>query len=77
MYDITRFTLADMARCGAELREAGVDATSLEAAADAIVRYLYENLHDAKGRACVLVRLYATQAFASCRPRCVTRSRTC
>ena len=64
MYDITRFTLADMARCGAELREAGVDATSLEAAADAIVRYLYENLHDAKGRACVLVRLYATQAFA-------------
>ncbi len=60
MYDITRFTLADMARCGAELREAGAKAASLEAVAEAIVESLYENLHDAKGRACVMVRLYTT-----------------
>jgi hypothetical protein len=63
MYDITRFTFADMAHCGAELREVGADASSLEAAADAIVRHLYENLRDAKGRACAMVRLYATHAF--------------
>ena len=63
MYDLTRFTLADMARCGAELREAGADAESLEAAAGAIVRHLYENLRDAKGRACVLVRLYKTLPY--------------
>jgi len=64
MYDLTRFTLADMARCGAELRHAGADAVSLEAAAEAIVRHLYENLRDAKGRACVMVRLYTTQPYA-------------
>src|SRR5277367_2256672 len=64
MYDLTRFTLADMARCGAELRHAGAEAVSLEAAAEAIVRHLYENLRDAKGRACVMVRLYTTQPYA-------------
>ena len=64
MYDITRFTLADMARCGAELREAGANAASLEGVAEAIVESLYENLHDAKGRACVMVRLYTTHQYA-------------
>ena len=63
MYDITRFTLADMARCGAELREAGSDASSLEIVADAIVGHLYENLRDSKGRACSLVRLYKTLPY--------------
>jgi len=64
MYDITHFTLADMTRCGAELREMSPDATSSEEAAGAIVRYLYENLCGPGGRACALVRLYETHAFS-------------
>jgi two-component system NtrC family sensor kinase len=64
MYDLTRFTLANMAQCGAELRRAGADAANLEAAANAIVQHLYENLRDAKGRACLMVRLYKTHPFA-------------
>ena len=63
MYDITHFTLADMTRCGAQLRELGPDAGSLEEAANAIVRHLYENLHGPDGRACALVRLYKTHAY--------------
>jgi hypothetical protein len=63
MYDITRFTLGDMTMCGANLREMSADAESMEEAAGAIVRYLYENLRDPKGRACVMVRLYKTVAY--------------
>jgi hypothetical protein len=63
MYDITRFTLADMTMCGAQLREMSADATSMEEAANAMVRYLYENLHDANGRACIMVRLYKTHPY--------------
>ena len=65
MFDITRFTLADMAQCGAQLRGLAPDATSLEAAAGATVRYLYDNLCDANGRACVMVRLYKTHPFGA------------
>ncbi len=63
MYDITRFTLSDMTTCGAQLRHIGADATSIEEAASAIVRYLYNNLCDANGRACVLVRFYKTLPY--------------
>ncbi len=63
MYDLTRFTLADMAKCGAELREAAPQAETLEAAAGVIVRHLYENLGEPKGHACILVRLYKTHAY--------------
>jgi hypothetical protein len=63
MYDITRFTLADMAKCGAHLRDLAADATSLEAAANAMVHYLFDNLRDAKDRACVLARLYKTHPY--------------
>ena len=63
MYNISRFTLADMAKCGAQLREVGPEAHSMEEAAATIVRYLYENLHEGKGRACVMVRFYATHAL--------------
>ncbi len=34
MYDITRFSLADMTRCGAALRRIGEDPTSMEEVAD-------------------------------------------
>ena len=63
MYDLTRFTLADMAKCGAELREAAPQAETLEAAASVIVRHLYENLAEPKGHACIMVRLYKTHAY--------------
>jgi two-component system NtrC family sensor kinase len=63
MYDITHFTLADMTVCGARLREIGAEATCMEDVASAIVRYLYENLHDATSRACVMVRLYKTHPY--------------
>jgi two-component system, NtrC family, sensor kinase len=63
VFDITRFTLADMTRCGAQLRELGGDASSIEEACGAIVRYLYDNICDAKGRACVLVRMYKTHPY--------------
>jgi hypothetical protein len=63
MFNITRFTLADMAKCGAHLREMNCDAGSMEEAATGIVRYLYENLMGPDGRACVMARLYKTHPF--------------
>lgn len=63
MYHISRFTLADMTMCGAQLREMGGDARSMEEAAGTIVRYLYENLREGDGRACVMVRFYATLPY--------------
>lgn len=63
MHDITRFTLADMTMCGAHLREMSADARSMEEAGSAVVRYLYENLRDANGRACLMVRFYTTLPF--------------
>ena len=63
MYDITHFTLADMASCGAYLREICGDATSMEQAANAIVHHLYENLTSPEGRASVMVRLYKIHPY--------------
>ncbi len=64
-HDLSHFTLSDMTRCGAELRRLGLESDSMEAAATAIVRYLYENLYcaDPPQRACVLVRLYKTHEY--------------
>jgi hypothetical protein len=65
MYDLARFTLADMTRCGADLRLFGHDSKSLQETAGRIVRYLYDQLgRPSTGeRACVLVRLYKTHAY--------------
>ncbi|HVN28525.1 MAG TPA: hypothetical protein VMT64_08575 [Candidatus Binataceae bacterium] len=63
MYDITHFTLADMAKCGADLRDLSPDAESMEEASGEIVRYLYENMHGPEGRACLLARLYKTVPY--------------
>lgn len=64
MYDITRFTLADMTNCGMQLRDLSPEALCLEQAATAIVRYLYDNLKGPDGRACALVRMYKTHPYA-------------
>jgi hypothetical protein len=65
-YDLTRFTLADMVRCGAALRRLATEATSMEDAAQRVTRYLYENLRDktaSNNRSCVLVRFFKTHLY--------------
>ena len=39
MYSLSEFSLADMTRCGAELRKMGKNASSMEQVADKIIRY--------------------------------------
>jgi hypothetical protein len=66
-YDLTRFTLADMVRCGRELRRLGASSSpAMEETAELIVRHLYEHFaeRDSGRRACVLVRLFKTHRFA-------------
>ncbi len=67
MYDLTRFTLADMVRCGRDLRRLGATSKAMEETAGIIVRYLYEHFgdRDSGRRACVLVRLFKTHPFAA------------
>lgn len=65
-YDLTRFTLADMVRCGRELRRLGAGSSrSMEETAGTVVRYLYEHLaeRDSGRRTCALVRLFKTHPF--------------
>ncbi len=64
-YDLTRFTLADMVRCGGMVRRLAADAPTMEEAAQAVTVYLYEHLLDkaSNRRACVLVRLFKTHPY--------------
>jgi hypothetical protein len=63
---IATFSLGEMLRCGAQVRRATVDAPTLEAAASAIVRYLYDAFRNEAGdRSFALVRCFATCAFGS------------
>ncbi len=70
MYDLARFSLKDMAACGAALRKMGVGATSLEEAAGRTVQYLYRHLVDGPSGepACALVRLFKTHPFKELEP---------
>jgi hypothetical protein len=66
-YDLTRFTLADMVRCGGALRQMASESTSMEDAAQKVTRYLYENLRDKasnNNRSCALVRCFKTHVYA-------------
>ncbi len=65
MYHLARFSLKEMAECGAVLRRLNDGAQSLEETAGRIVRHLYEHLVDseAEEKACVLVRLFKTHPF--------------
>jgi hypothetical protein len=63
-YDLTNFTLKQMTDCGADLRQLGADAGSMELVTGRIVRYLYDRLRDREGkRACALVRFFKTHPF--------------
>lgn len=67
--DLNRFDLADMLRCSQGLRRAAQGASSMEAAAGKVCRYLYDEMGDGAGeRACVLVRFYKTHPFGELTP---------
>ena len=65
LYDFSRFGLAEMTRCGIDLRRSGGGASSMEETADRIVRYLYQGLRDPalEQPACALVRMFITLPF--------------
>lgn len=63
-YDLANFSLSDTLRCGTELRKQAQQATSVEDAAQAISRYLYDELVDDRDeRACAMVRCYKTHPY--------------
>src|ERR1043166_8369784 len=66
-YDLRRLGLTDTLRCGAELRNRGNAARSVEEGAQAMAQFLYQELVDGRTgeRACALVRCYATHAYES------------
>jgi len=65
LFDISRFGLADMTRCGIDLRKSGFGCASMEEAASRVVRYLYEGLRNPglEEPACALVRMFVTVPF--------------
>jgi hypothetical protein len=70
IYDLARFTLADMVRCGSALRRIAGEAASMEEAAQKITRYLYDHLRDqtSNRHCCALVRLFRTLAYSELDP---------
>lgn len=66
MYDISKFSMTDMIKCGSTIRRLGGDASSMERVADEIVRFLHENLvvGPQRANACVLARLFKTHDYA-------------
>ena len=57
--------MADMTRCGADLRKMGGGASSMEQLANNIVRHLYDNIIERQsGERCLsLVRLFKTHPY--------------
>src|SRR5262245_54236920 len=68
MFDLLDFSLADMVRCGAIWQRSAVSMASLEQAAEAIVRQLYEDFRTGEDRSFVLVRVFATQRYGELQP---------
>jgi len=63
-FSLAQFGLKEMLRCGLDLRKGAGDADSLEALAQGVVRYFYDECRDAGGaRECVLARFYKTHAY--------------
>jgi hypothetical protein len=68
-YDLTRFDLGDMLKCSLRLRETASGLPSLEASAQRVCKFLYDELHGPGiQHACALVRCYKTHAFKSLEP---------
>src|SRR3954462_7461036 len=73
-YDLTKFDLGDMLKCSLRLRETATGAATLEASAQRVCRFLYDELHGpGVPRACAPVRAHHTPA-AWCRSTRHTRS---
>lgn len=68
-YDLTTFGLGEMLKCSPRLREIATGAPTLEASAQRVCRFLYDELQSTEGeRQCALVRSYKTHAFGSLEP---------
>src|SRR3954462_14845642 len=67
MFDLNRFSLSDMTRCGMELRRLGDHASGMEEVGERVVRYLYEPPPPPAPAppACVLVRVFVTHPFSA------------
>ncbi|MDB4907682.1 MAG: hypothetical protein JWO05_2466 [Gemmatimonadetes bacterium] len=65
-YDISRFELADMLRCGGEMRRGMLGAPTVEDAARRACRILYDGFRNTAddSRQCALVRFYCTQPYS-------------
>ena len=68
-YDLSHFDLGDMLKSSLRLREAAAGAPTLEASAQRVCRFLYDELRTPDTqRACVLVRCYKTHPFGALDP---------
>lgn len=68
-YDLTRFDLGAMLKSSLQLREATAGAPTLEASAQRVCRFFYDELRTPAGeRACALVRCYKTHPFGGLSP---------
>ena len=77
MYDLARFSLSDMTRCGIELRRLGAGASSMEEVGDRIVRELFGKLRSASAEpACALVRMFVTLPYGALESRQQAFART-
>jgi hypothetical protein len=77
-FSLRRFELREMLRCGLDLRRVARDTPTMEDAAGAIVRYLYDSFVDTGGEhECALVRFYKTHPYGGLEPelRAVVRER--
>ena len=66
--DFANFDLSAMLRVSQGLRRAVQGGACMEAAAEHVCRYLYDELVEGGRRACVLVRFYKTHPYGALRP---------
>jgi signal transduction histidine kinase len=77
-YDLASFDLSGMIECGRVVRSLGDSAESMEAAAQKIVRFFYNNLIDAHTgeRNCALVRCFKTHRLSQLPPELAASARS-
>jgi hypothetical protein len=65
MYDLTNVTAKDVSECKAALEKMGTGAQNMEAAANRIVRFFYDQFGDKQSgkTACALVRFFKTHPY--------------
>ena len=70
MYNLEQFSLSEMTACGAAIRKLGRDQTTMEATADQIVRFFYDNFRDPETQAptFALARFFKTHDFGELSP---------